>query len=66
MALQNSLDGNQVTVRDLANQWLAKFAPLISRNEVPYEVGEIRRQMNTFSSIRADAPELQLLEDDLL
>jgi hypothetical protein len=59
MASQNMFEGDQTATRDLANQWLARFAPLISSDEIPFEAAIIRSQLATIASLRADAPELR-------
>ena len=58
MASQYSFENDQAAVRDLANQWLAKFAPLISSESLPFEQSVIREQISLVSSLRADGPEL--------
>ncbi|MEI7986129.1 MAG: hypothetical protein WCI55_10915 [Armatimonadota bacterium] len=58
MPSQYSFENDLGAVRDLANQWLAKFAPLISSDEVPYETDTIRHQMSTIAGLKSDAPEL--------
>jgi hypothetical protein len=63
VASQYSFENDQTAVRDLANQWLARFAPLISAEQPPFEEAVIRHQIRSVSSLRSDGPEiLRLLE----
>ncbi len=65
MASRYSFENDQGAIRDLANQWLAKFAPLISSDEIPYEADTIRQQMSTIAGLKSDAPELLRLLQNL-
>ncbi len=61
MASQYSFENDQGAVRELANQWLARFAPLIASDEVPFESATIRNQLAAIASLKNDAPELRRL-----
>lgn len=61
MASQYSFENDQGAVRELANQWLARFAPLIASDGVPFESATIRNQLAAIASLKNDAPELRRL-----
>jgi hypothetical protein len=59
VASEFTTEAEQSALCDKANQWLARFAPLVASNELPFESDTIRYQLSTVDALKQDAPDLQ-------